>query len=239
MEYTYDNLEQLVIDRGLDVKIKDAFGEDTTILYKDIETNRTRDYYLNKYFTADSLYYIEKIKDNTPSRIIHIDCGSNIFKKIYGDLIYGVDVENPNADEINFWDTEFLLNNYEKFDGLISIASLRPPLSLLESTIKDFIALLSSGGMGYLSFSSQTLINFTPSIDLQGIQSEEEKLLSLSSTYESAIPSDINKIPLKKFFDNIAEKFNDNIIEYHNLMDDISVTSSPIDGDIRFLLKKI
>lgn len=239
MEYTYEDLEQLVIDRGLDVKIKNAFGEDTIIVYKDIETNRMIDYFVNKYFTADSLYYIEKIKDNNPSRIVHLSCGSNHFKKIYGDLIFGVDASNPEADEINIWDTKFLIENYQKFDSIISISNLTPPINKLESTIADFISLLSPGGMGYLSFSNQKLINFTPSIELQGIQSEEEKLPNLSSTYESIIPSDVDKIPLKSYIDNIVSKFDSNIIEYSNLMDDASVTMPIIDGDIRILLKKI
>ena len=49
MNYTYADIEKLVSDRGLDTKIKSVFGEDTTILYRDIETNRTRDYFLNKH----------------------------------------------------------------------------------------------------------------------------------------------------------------------------------------------
>jgi hypothetical protein len=239
MNYTYADIEKLVSDRGLDTKIKSVFGEDTTILYRDIETNRTRDYFLNKYFTADSLYYIEKIKDTNPSRIIHIGCGSNVFKKIYGDLIYGVDIQNPEADELNIWDSQFLLDNYEKFDAAISICSLQPSLTMLESTISDFISLLSPKGIGYLSFSSPILINFTPYSELENIQSDEEELLSLSSVYESTLPGDTNKVPLKSFIDNIVYKFKDNIIEYSNLMDDPTLVSTAMDGDIRILLKKI
>lgn len=239
MEYTYADIEKLISDKGLDTKIKSVFGEDTTILYRDIKTNQTRDYFLNKYFTADSLYYIEKIKDTNPSRIIHIGCGSNIFKKIYGDLIYGIDVENPEADEMNFWNPEFLIDNYKKFDAAISICSLHPSLSRLEETISDFISLLSPNGIGYISFSSTILINFTPSSELHDIQSDEEKLLGLSSTYESALPENTNKVELKTFIDNIVYKFKDNIIEYSNLMDDATIVSTTMDGDIRILLKKI
>lgn len=240
MEYTYADIEKLISDRGLDTKIKSVFGDDTTILYRDIEENRTRDYFLNKYFTADTLYYIEKIKDTNPSRIVHIGCGSNIFKKIYGDLIYGVDVDHPEADELNIWDSQFLIDNYQKFDSAMSICSLQPSLGMLESTISDFISVLSPMGIGYLSFSSTILINFTPSSELEGVQSDEEELLGLSAVYESAFPEGTNnKVMLKTFIDNVVYKFKDNIIEYSNLMDDETVVSTAMDGDIRILLKKI
>jgi SAM-dependent methyltransferase len=84
---------------------------------------------------------LDKIQPH--DRILDIGCGYNLFKKHFGDRLYGIDPYNPAADELVSWED---YQPTQKFNVYFALGSLHfGDDELVESQIKK----LSHSGRCY------------------------------------------------------------------------------------------
>jgi len=84
---------------------------------------------------------LDKIKPE--DRILDIGCGYNLFKKHFGDRLYGIDPYNPAADELVSWED---YQPKQKFNVYFALGSLHfGDDEIVESQIKKLSDLTNPG----------------------------------------------------------------------------------------------
>ena len=137
----HQKIAELIEDKGIDIRIKELYGNDTTLIIDPniIKNIVPRDHYIHRYFHCSTFYYIEKLLEINPSKILDVGCGSNTFKKFY-PIIYGIDPLIQDADEKIQFNETFIRNHLNEFECVMSICSLHRDISFfsLEQRICDF-----------------------------------------------------------------------------------------------------
>jgi len=172
--------------------------------------------------SCTSFYYLNFVLDINPSEIIDIGCGMNFFKDIIPG-IHGIDPDNQYADQIDFFDPDFIKGHQQSFEAAISINALHfVPIHDFSVRFTNFWETIKPGGRGYITFNTMRLVQYT----------SDDSKMSLFGTLEPKpvqveeyICNEIKE--LKQRFDflvidvMIAEMYN----EY-------------MDGNIRLVFKK-
>lgn len=228
----YRNIDKLLIEKNIYSRIKELYGDDVTPIVKpEIHNLTPREYYINRYFHCTTFYYIEKLMEINPSKILDIGCGSNIFKKFY-PIIYGVDpIIVGGADEVDSFNDNFIEKHTEEYECAMSICSLHHDISytFLKKRIYDFLKIIKPGGRAYIALNSMVLL---ANMDKKYFNYFYD---SKSTTYKIETHRDF----VNKLIDQLGKKVN--ILEYHNLIGygmDRSEFDIHIDGDIRILIEK-
>ena len=153
-----------------DAVIKQIFGDETVVTYDLIRYGTPRQNFILKKFSAIPFWYLQFLIEKMPARIVDIGCGGNLFKsiieKIYNIPVYGIDPRpgNPNADEFNFFNSEFSQQHTNAYESVFSINALHfVPLFEFTKIVKEFYNIVSPGGTGFLSLNSARMIDNTPS----------------------------------------------------------------------------
>lgn len=112
-------------------------------------------------------FYILKLLEQNPKQIADIGCGSNFFKNFIPE-IHGIDpVENPNVDQVDYFDEDFSIGHTNKFDCAMAINSLHF-ISLTDITkqLNNFSNIIKPGGRGFITFNVKRMIEVTKPSEL-------------------------------------------------------------------------
>jgi hypothetical protein len=120
-------------------------------------------------FSVTPLYYLDFLLEKNPTSIIDIGCGANIFKRII-PCIHGIDPipDNPYADEIGFFDSEFSRAHKDEYESVFSINSVHfVSLIDFEKRLLEFINIVKPGGCGFVTFNVARMLELTSNEELQ------------------------------------------------------------------------
>jgi len=153
-------------------------------------------------FSVTPLYYLDFLLEKTPTCIVDIGCGANIFKRII-PCIHGIDPipNNPHADELGSFDSKFSQSHKDKYESVFSINAIHF-ISLIdfEKRMLEFINIVKSGGRGFVTFNIARILELTSDEELQqllGVRSDtvtREQLLSKITDYVRSV---IDDMPVK------------------------------------------
>ena len=121
-------------------------------------------------YSVTPLYYIDFLLEKNPTSIIDIGCGANIFKRIL-PCIHGIDPipNNPYADELGSFDSEFSQAHKDEYESVFSINALHF-ISLIdfEKRMLEFINIVKpGGGRGFVTFNIARMLELTSEEELQ------------------------------------------------------------------------
>jgi hypothetical protein len=203
--------------------LKELFGQDVQLV-SHWQRPSPREQLLNKYFSIVPLWYLQFLIDDSPSRIVDIGCGANCFKpiieKLHGIKCHGID-NNPGADEVGLFDSEFSQQHENKYESAFSINALHfIPLSALATRVNEFYNILAPGGYGFLALNSDRLVRHSP----------PDWLLQ---TFGSIIPTPMQTQQY------VSAQLSTLSIDF--IVNDLLITehqSEPLDGNIRLVFQK-
>ena len=111
-------------------------------------------------------FYILKLLEKKPKQIADIGCGANFFKKFIPE-IYGIDpVENPNVDQLDYFDDVFSQGHTNRFDCAMAINSIHfISLKDISKQLRSFSNIIKPGGRGFVTLNVQRMIEVTKSSD--------------------------------------------------------------------------
>lgn len=114
-----------------------------------------------------TFYYLQFLQEINPTKIYDLGCGWNLWKK-YIPNIHGVDCNSPYADEIAFYNSDWVNRHERKLDAAFTI---NMDVGLKENTpctfanlvdqIMEFSKIIKPGGRGYISIAAWGLLHFT------------------------------------------------------------------------------
>jgi hypothetical protein len=169
-----------------------------------------------------SFYYLNFVLDINPSEIVDIGCGMNFFKDIIPG-IHGIDPDNQYADQIDFFDPDFIRSHQESFESAIAINSLHfCSIHDFSVNFTNFWETVKPGGRGYITFNTMRLVQYT-SDDLK---------MSLFGTLNPTL------VQLEEHFCNEIEKLKQ---RFNFLVIDVMIAEmydEYMDGNIRLVFKK-
>ena len=219
-----DQFKQEVKQLQYDVALKELFGDDLILTYGEFlhnvapENSTPRKDYIARKFSMVPVWYLQFLVDASPSRIVDIGCGSNFFKpviaKLYGIPVHGIDPDSTNkdADEINYFDSDFSKGHTDAYESVFSIDALHfVPLTGLTTVIKDFYNIVAPGGCGFLALNSARMIERTEhnwllhnfnSIDPAPLQIQEYVRSQLSTL-------DIDFLVIDLLIDKVRDEYMD------------------------------
>ena len=132
-------------------------------------------------------FYILKLLEKNPKQIADIGCGSNFFKNFIPE-IHGIDpVENPNVDQVDYFDEDFSIGHTNKFDCAMAINSLHF-ISLTDITkqLNNFSNIIKPGGRGFVTLNAKRMIEVTKSSDQVTM---EQLSLYIKQQVDQALPN--------------------------------------------------
>ena len=121
-----------------------------------------REFRGRRIFSMVPFYYILQL--GLESKIYDIGCGWNIYKKYLPNLI-GIDIKYPEstyfyADQIGFVDDQFVEQNTEKFENVMTMNALHfIPLSQFCNRINQVRQLVKPGGKIFIMMNVCHMIN--------------------------------------------------------------------------------
>ncbi len=227
----YEDIDKLLIEKNIYNRVKEVYGDDITLIVDPDAPNFTsREFYINKCFHCSTFYYIERLMEINPSKILDLGCGANLFKNFY-PIIYGIDPAAPGADEVDRFNSDFILNHPEEFECVMAINSLHHDItfSSFKKRFYEFLKIIKPGGRGYITMNSQVF--------LSNLSSKHFKYFF----HENSIEFNVRVVRdvVNALVDQVGKDVN--ILEYHNLIGSgLNRTEFDIhlDGDIRILLEK-
>jgi|694.fasta_scaffold138034_2 hypothetical protein len=163
----------------------------------DLSTPRLINLQLNSSFSMAPLYYLDLLLKQNPTSIIDIGCGANMFKRII-PCIHGIDPvpDNPHADEVGSFDSEFSRAHKDEYESVFAINSVHfVSLSNFEKRMLEFINIVKPGGRGFVTFNATRMLELT----------SKEELEQLFSTQIINGPLVINYV--RNIIQNISVKF--------------------------------
>jgi hypothetical protein len=114
-------------------------------------------------FSIAPIYYLDFLLEKNPNKIIDIGCGANLFKRII-PRIHGIDpvLNNPYADEVGSFDSEFSQAHKDQYESAFAINSMQF-ISLIdfEKRILEFINIVKPGGRGFITFNMARMLEKT------------------------------------------------------------------------------
>jgi len=214
-----------------DSALKELFGDDLCLIFENftpvVAYKTPREQALKKSFSMVPIWYLQFLISESPTKIVDIGCGANIFKsvikKLYQIPVYGIDPDrdNPSVDEFDVFDEGFSQGHTDAYESVFSIDALHfVPLSELTTVVKQFHNIVAPGGRGFLSLNSARLIERT----------DPEWLLK---TFNSTTPT-----PLQ-IQDHVYKQLHTTNIDF--LVLDLLIDINPndyMDGNIRLVFKK-
>jgi len=116
--------------------------------------------------SVTSFFYIQKLLEKEPTVIADIGCGKNFFKNFIPS-IHGIDpIYKEYADEVDYFDKDFVQGHQEQFDCAMAINSLHfINIKDFQDTLTDFAKIIKPGGRGYITFNLSQIKDKTPTVD--------------------------------------------------------------------------
>lgn len=178
----------------------DSFFSFETLAEPDMDnilnTPRLMSLELNSNFSVVPFYYLDFLLEKTPTSIIDVGCGANIFKRII-PCIHGIDpiLDNPYADEVGSFDSEFSQRHKDEYESVFSINAIHF-ISLVdfEKRILEFINIVKPGGRGFVTFNLTRMLELTSKEELEQLFSTQVITIPLIVEY---IRSAIRNISIK------------------------------------------
>lgn len=175
-----------------------------------------------------SFYAIDVIhKAAGENTILDVGCGCNLFKDAYP--VIGLD-KHPRADIFGYFDHDFVSKNQNKYSAAIAINSLHfltkknsfspMPISEIPLMISWFSSVLKQGGLGYFTFNTSMLLEFTPA--------------DFKAKHALTKPDTLSQYILDKV--KSCSDFID-VIFYEDIID--QMWDEMMDGNIRIMFRKI
>ena len=114
-------------------------------------------------------FYILKLLEKKPKQIADIGCGANFFKKFIPE-IYGIDpVENPNVDQLDYFDDVFSQGHTNSFDSAMTINAIHfISLKDISKQLKSFSNIIKPSGRGFVTLNALRMIECTDQKDMIG-----------------------------------------------------------------------
>jgi hypothetical protein len=207
--------------------IKDLFGNDIEVIddFGTLMNITPRGMLLKKGFSINPLRYIQILANASPSKMVDIGCGKNLFNsvinKLFGIPVHGIDPNNQDADEINSFDAHFSQTHTNAYESAFSINALHfIPLSDLTTRINEFYNIIAPGGYGFLSLNSARMVDHSNKI-------------WLLRTFQTQQP---NPLQVEKYVRDQISTLKINFI-----VAELSISSFSdewLDGNIRLVFKK-
>jgi hypothetical protein len=184
-----------------------------------------RQRYGSRVCSMASFYYIEKLLENKPEKIVDIGCGWNMFKRYYPQLV-GVSPDNPEdsntsfGDEFDFFDKDYAEFHQNEFDAALSICALNyTPLTNLKSTVESFISIVKPGGRGYIA------LDIYPMLDRE----DPDVLDNIFGT---------DKPTLHEIDDYVRDELSNLACEYIVFDIDSIENADELDGNVRIVFER-
>lgn len=187
---------------------------------KNLPEKTHREFYLTKNIPCCNFYYLSYVLLTDPKFIIDVGCGMNFFKDILPG-IHGIDPIDQRADEIAFFNKEFVDKNLGKYDAVISINAIHFVSIRRFSEVLILISKLAKPERRiFVSMGSKPFIDNTP----------ENDLLDLFGNTKP------DKVQIASFIDNEIRNLNFNLLVVDNLILD-TYPGTSLDGDIRLVFE--
>jgi len=152
-------------------------------------------------FSIAPLYYLDFLLEKNPNKIIDVGCGANLFKRII-PRIHGIDpaLNNPYADEVGSFDSEFSQNHKDEYESVFAINSMQF-ISLIdfEKRILEFINIVKPGGRGFITFNIARMLECTSF-------EQRQKLFNIQ-TIDPQIITDYVNSKINRIKQNTTTKF--------------------------------
>ena len=120
-------------------------------------------------FSIAPIYYLDFLLEKNPDKIIDVGCGANLFKRLI-PRIHGIDpaLNNPYADEVGSFDSEFSQKHQDEYESAFAINSIQfISLGYFEKRILEFINIVKPGGRGFITFNLCRMLEKTSYDELQ------------------------------------------------------------------------
>lgn len=222
-----ESFEQEFKNLKYDTALKELFSSDIMLVssLEECKLSTPRETLLTKIFSIAPLWYIQFLIKANPSRIVDLGCGGNFFKsvieKLYGIPVYGIDPTSLNADEINFFNSEFSQGHTNAYESVFSINAIHfTSLNELAKTIREFHNIVAPGGHAFLALNATRMLE----------RSDKEWLLK---EFGSVKPTP------HQVHDYVRDQLNTLYIDF--LIVDLLIDTVPdeyLDGNIRLVFKK-
>ena len=171
--YNEDDFRKVAASKNYEQRIQDIYGDHVRFSYsnffeRDLQLQNPRQRLLTPVFSLTILRYYELLMEKSPSCILDIGCGNNIFKKLYPQ-IHGIDSDikySSDADEIVNFDEVYVHANQEKFDAVMALNSLMYDNILsFTCSINNINRVLKPGGRASVHLQMQGFLNRTSNQD--------------------------------------------------------------------------
>lgn len=209
-----------ILFKKFSVYVKLSYEKIYDPVLKDNKKRTHREMFITKTLPCASFYYINFLLEQNPKSILDIGCGMNFFKDIIPG-IYGIDPNDTNADEIASFDLDFIKNNTQKFDSIISMNAIHfTSINKFSETIINIKSLMKPKSRAYISMGSTVLVQHTSA----------SELIELFGTTKP------NKNQVCDFINNQIKCLDLNFLVIDNLILEIYPKTS-LDGDIRLVFE--
>jgi hypothetical protein len=114
-------------------------------------------------FSIAPIYYLDFLLEKNPNKIIDVGCGANIFKRLI-PRIHGIDPipNNPYADELGSFDSEFSQAHKDEYESVFAINSVHFVSFIdFEKRLLEFINIVKPGGRGVITFNVTRMLEYT------------------------------------------------------------------------------
>ena len=144
-------------------------------------------------------FYILKLLEKNPKQIADIGCGSNFFKNFIPE-IHGIDpVENPNVDQLDYFDDVFSQGHTNRFDCAMAINSIHfISLNDISNQLRSFSNIIKPGGRGFITLNAKRMIEHTEDFVLDNqlsshIKQQVDQALPNVLAYDDYIQTELDE----------------------------------------------
>ncbi len=114
-----------------------------------------------------TFYYLQFLQEINPTKIYDIGCGWNLWKR-YIPNIHGVDCNGPYADEIAYYNKDWVSAHERQLEAAFTVNmdvglkdNVPSTFANLPDHIMEFSKLIKPGGRGYISLAAWGLLRYT------------------------------------------------------------------------------
>ena len=117
---------------------------------------------------TEPYYYLDLIMKDTPSKVLDLGCGRNVFKLAYPQIIgMDCDPEYSTPDVFDHFDQDYVQGHRDMFDAVIAINSIHfAEIDQLTQRLQWVSDIVRPGGRGFVSFCLETWLMCTPAIKI-------------------------------------------------------------------------
>lgn len=166
-----------------------------------------------KLFPMSSFYYIQKLLEANPEKIIDIGCGWNVHKKYIPSIVGLSPDENPKyyfGDNRDYFDEDFVQYNTNQFESVMSICALNyKPLTEIKSIVTQFISIVKPGGRGFIALDLHPMLDVEDPEVLEKVFGTEDPI---DPEVEDYVRAQLKDLPCKVLvFDLDCPEVNDDV----------------------------